>query len=400
MRNESPEERIVMGAPQVSTLHGSSQRKQTTRNAILSYALSFIFSVFVALLVPVVPLLAFRMGASQFELGLIGSAAPLAYVPLALLSGVLADRVNRKSLIVLSCLTYSLACVAYALSSTPLHLIVGRLLEGVSTGILWPAVEALLADSTDIGGGKLVSNFGVLWSSGSFSGGILSSFVLGAGQYSIVFIPCAAFSLMMGVMSVLWILEERRSRSVTADAGNGPAVSPRRMLTTWAVAMLYSLCQGTIFSLYPPYAQIMGVPGALIGLAIAFGLAGRTVMFYLYRFLRVGFKTLALAGSVLAFVFTLQLALSIDPFLILSAGFLFGVAMGLCYSAAIRSALDADSASRGKYAGFFEGSIGLGYFLGPVMGGVAAEFVLQGPYVISSVAALAFAIVIMRERRK
>lgn len=389
-----------MSESRVSSLHGSSLGRQATRNAGLSYALSFTFSVFVALLVPVVPLLAYRMGASQFELGLIGGACPLAYVPLALLSGTLADRVSRRSLIVLSCLVYSLSCIAYALSSAPLHLVVGKLLEGAATGILWPAVEALLADSTDVGGGKLVSNFGVLWSSGSFSGGILSSFVLGAGQYSVAFIPCAGFSLLMGAMSLLGISETRGMTSAKAEPKNDSAISPRRMLTTWGAAMLYSLCQGTIFSLYPPYAQIMGVPGALIGLAIAFGLAGRTLVFYLYRFLTVGFKTLALAGSVLASVFTLQLILSADPFLILSGGFLLGVGMGLCYSAAIRSALDVDSASRGKYAGLFEGSIGLGYFLGPVMGGAIAEFILQAPYVISSVAAMSFAIVVAREHPK
>jgi DHA1 family multidrug resistance protein-like MFS transporter len=389
-----------MEIPKAGVSHGSSPGTEAARNATLSYALSFFFSVFAALLVPVVPLLAFKMGASQFELGLIGAAVPLTYVPLALLSGSFSDRISRKSLIVLSCFVYSLACVAYALSSTPLHLMVGRLLEGVSTAMLWPAVEALLADSTDVGGSKLVSNFGVLWSSGSLLGGVLSSLVLGAGQYGVVFIPCAGFSLLTGVMLILGLSEKRRSNDVVVGVENGPPVPQRRMLTTWAVAMLYAVCQGTIFSLYPPYAEIMGIPGALIGLAIAFGLAGRTIMFYLYRFLKVGFKTLALAGSILASVFTLQLVLSTEPFIVLSAGFLFGVGMGLCYSAAIRSALDVDSSSRGKYAGLFEGSIGLGYFLGPAIGGAAAELVLQAPYVISSAAALCFAIVIVMERGK
>jgi MFS family permease len=50
--------------------------------------------------------------------------------------------------------------------------------------------------------------------------------------------------------------------------------------------------------------------------------------------------------------------------------------------------LEADPSSRGTYAGLFEGSIGLGYLLGPGIGGLAAEFVLEGPYVMSSVVAL------------
>jgi len=378
---------------------GPSSGKEASRNATVSYVLSFFISVFAAVMVPVVPLLAFRMGASQFELGLIGAAVPVTYVPLALLSGSLSSRTSRKNLIVLSCLVYSLACATYALSSTPLHLMVGRLLEGVSTAMLWPAVEAMLADSTDVGGSRLVSNFGVLWSSGSLLGGLLSSLVLGAGQYGIVFIPCAGFSLLMGTISVLG-LSGKRSKTVVVDAKNGPLAPPMGMLTTWAIAMLYAICQGTIFSLYPPYAEIMGIPGALIGLAIALGLAGRTITFYLYRFLKAEFRTLALVGSILASVFTLLLALSTEPLMVLSAGFLFGVGMGLCYSAAIRSTLDVDSSSRAKYAGLFEGSIGIGYFLGPAVGGAAAELFLPAPYVISSAAALLFAVAIAMQRKK
>jgi len=388
-----------MKTPDTNVSTSTSPAKEANRNARMSYALSFFISVFAAVLVPVVPLLAFNMGASQFELGLIGAAIPVTYVPLALMSGPLSNRIGRKKLIVLSCLVYSLACATYALSSTPQHLMVGRLLEGVSTAMLWPAVEALLADSTDIGGSKLVSNFGVLWSSGSLLGGLLSSLALAVGSYGVVFIPCAGFSLLMGAASVFGLSEKKTTTAVT-NVKDGPPVPARSMLTTWGVAMIYAVCQGMIFSLYPPYAEIAGIPGALIGLAIALGLAGRTITFYLYRFLKVKFKTLALVGAILASVFTLQLAFTTEPFMVLTAGFLFGVGMGLCYSAAIRSTLDVDSASRSRYAGLFEGSIGLGYFLGPAIGGAAAELYLPAPYVISSAAALVFAIIIVMGREK
>ena len=363
-------------------------RTADVKNAYASYALSFVFSALVALLVPIVPLLALRMGASQFEIGIIGSAGPLCYVPLALLSGVLADKFRRKGLLVMSSCLYAVTCAIYSTASAPLHLIAGRLMDGISAAMLWPAVEALLADSANVSGDKMVSNFGVLWSSGSLVGGLASSVVLWFGDYEIVFIPCAVVSLLMGLLSVILISEGNRPQNKPRGEAQDNSSTPKRMTSTWSMAALYSFCQGTIFSLYPAYAQLKGVPGAMIGLTITLLLAGRTITFYLYRFVKQNFRSLALAGALMASLFSLMLIFSTEPFLLLPCGLLLGVGVGLCYSAAIRSALEADPSSRGTYAGLFEGSIGLGYLLGAGIGGLAAEFVLEGPYVMSSVVAL------------
>ena len=365
-------------------------------NAHLSYALSFVYSMLFGLLVPVLPMIAFQMGASQLELGVIGGASPLTYVPLALLSGRLSDRIGRKRLIVVSSVTFSLACLLYAVSSTPLHLMGVRLIEGVSFSLLWPALEALLVDSANVSGDKLVSNFGVLWSSGSVMGGVLASLVLATKQYSSIFIPSAALGLMTCVASLTMISEQRVGRSSHDGIKSGEKASPRKMMATWALAGLYSFCQGTVFALYPPYAELRGLAGGLTGLAISSILAGRTLTFYLYRFIRATPKTLALAGSLSAAIFLLLFSISTQPLLVLSAGFAFGVGLGLCYCVSIKGALEASSSSRGMYAGLFEGSIGLGYLIGPAIGGVAAEFVLEGPYVISSMVALSVSVLLVR----
>lgn len=361
-----------------------------SRNATMSYILSFVFSVLVALLVPVVPLIAFRMGASQVELGIIGAAGPLSYVPIALLSGVLSDRVRRRTLIVISSLVYALSCSVYLMSSSPLHLVFARMLDGVATAILWPAVEALLADSVLVSGGQLVSNFGVLWSSGSFAGGILSSAALGTGQYEIVFLPSVAVALLMGIGSLLTI-SEADPKGGSKKTEPSETVAPGSMAMSWALAVLYSFCQGTIFSLYPPYAQIIGIQASMIGLSIAFILAGRTFAFFIYRYLKAGFGKLTLIGPLMASVFMVPFAFSAEPLVFLPAASLLGVGVGLCYSTAIRAALEADPASKGKYAGLFEASIGLGYLLGPAAGGFAAEAVLVGPYAVCSLVALVVA---------
>ena len=374
-----------------------TQTRAMLKNANASYALSFVFSMLVALLIPVVPLLALRMGASQFEIGIIGSASPFSYVPVALLSGILADRFSRRHLLMISSILYATTCTLYWMSSTPLHLMLSRLLDGVSTAILWPVVEALLADSAGVSGDRLISNFGVLWSSGSLAGGLVSSVVLWYGNYEAVFLPCAVTSLLMCFLSALMVSHRNDPHVEGQRRSKERSVSPKKMVPTWSIAALYSFCQGTIFSLYPPYAQLRGIPGALIGLTISLLLAGRTLIFYLYRFIKKSFRTLALAGSLIAFLFPLLLVSSSEPLVLLPCGFLLGIGVGSCYSAAIRSALEADPSSRGTYAGVFESSIGLGYLLGPGIGGVAAEFVLEGPYIVSSAVALSVSALLVRK---
>jgi len=371
------------------------------RNTTVSYILSFAFSALVALLVPIVPLIAFEMGASQLELGLVGSSSLLTYIPISMISGALSDRIGRKRLIIASSLVFIVSCLVYLASSSLTHLALGKMLEGISMSLLWPAVEALLADNASISGDRLVSNFGVLWSSGSVTGGIVSSFVLDMRQYWIVFLPCAGVALVLCAASILMISDfHRKVEPDSREGSSGASPSPLRMIDTWAVAMLYSFCQGTIFALYAPYAEIRGVSGMVIGLAIASILAGRTLIFFTYRHMRASFDSLATLGAATSSVSILLFAVSFDPPILLLSALMVGVGVGLTYIAAIGSALMADPLRRGKYAGLFEGSIGLGYLLGPATGGIVGGLMLEGPYVVSSLLAFCISAAFARRSTK
>jgi len=358
-------------------------------NAYFPYAVSFGMSLLNGILIPVIPLLAFGMGASQIELGIIGSAAPLINLPMSFVTGRMSDRFGRKPLIAASSLLYALTCILYSASSSPPHLMGVKLLEGLSTALLWPPIEALLADSAIIEGHALASNFGVSWSLGTTLGALVASWGIGAGRYRDPFLPAAAVSLAFSLATLAIVSDKRVSpKSAEGLIAERSSTSPFHTKGVWLAAFLYAFCQGIVFALYPPFAEYMGVPGFVIGLAVTSLMMGRTLVFLFFRRLKSQFKVLAMTGSAVMGLAALPLSLTIEPWIVLPLSLTLGLGLGLVYSASIMTALSVDGANRGKYAGLFEGSIGAGYLIGPFIGGSIAQVALQGPYVICSVVAL------------
>lgn len=369
-------------------------------NAYFPYAMSFGMSLLNGILIPIIPLLAFGMGASQIELGIIGSAAPLINLPMSFVTGRMSDRFGRKPLIAASSLLYAMAYISYSASPSPLHLVGVKLLEGLATALLWPPVEALLADNAMVEGHALASNFGASWSLGTALGALIASWVIGTGRYRDPLLPAATVSLAFS-MATLAVISDKRA-GLKSEAGRGIAErsspSPLRYESVWLAAFLYAFCQGIVFALYPPFAKNMGVPTFVIGLAITSLMMGRTLVFILFRRIKARFKMIAMTGSAVIGLAALPLSLSVEPWVILPLALTFGLGLGLVYSASIMIALSVDGANRGKYAGLFEGSIGAGYLLGPLIGGSIAQVTLQGPYVICSAGALVSLLSIIRSK--
>jgi MFS family permease len=97
-----------------------------------------IFSVF--------PLLKAQMGLEPIQRGVLASAFIWAYAVALPFSGVIADRVNRKFLILGGLLFWSAITVATGLATEFWHLIVFRALEGLGEAFYFPASMSMIAD--------------------------------------------------------------------------------------------------------------------------------------------------------------------------------------------------------------------------------------------------------------
>ena len=97
-----------------------------------------IFSVF--------PLLKSEMNLSDVQLGIVGSSFMWVYAAAGPVAGLIGDRRRRKTLVIAGLIFWSLITLATALSTTYIHLVIFRALEGFGEAFYFPASMSLLSD--------------------------------------------------------------------------------------------------------------------------------------------------------------------------------------------------------------------------------------------------------------
>ena len=109
--------------------------------------LTVVLSVFIALLwvgiiIPVLPVLATKLGATGFTLGLITAAFSLSRGLLQPLVGNLSDRWGRKGFLILGLLIYGLVGLLIPMATEVSHLIAIRLFQGIGAAMIVPVAMA------------------------------------------------------------------------------------------------------------------------------------------------------------------------------------------------------------------------------------------------------------------
>lgn len=109
------------------------------------------FAVFVSMLgfglvMPLLPIYASDFGATGIQLGLLTGSFAITRTITTFLGGWLADKVGRKTPIIVGLLAYSVVMTLYGFSQDVNQLIVLRGLQGLASGIVWPVINVMVAD--------------------------------------------------------------------------------------------------------------------------------------------------------------------------------------------------------------------------------------------------------------
>ena len=86
---------------------------------------------------------------ASVELGALMAAFMISRAPMAAFVGYLSDRIGRKRIIVLGLTLYFLTAVGFILSPNIPSLIFVRVLQGISSAMVWPVAETLLTEIVD-----------------------------------------------------------------------------------------------------------------------------------------------------------------------------------------------------------------------------------------------------------
>lgn len=359
--------------------------------------MALLMSLFVAVGMLAVPLLATQIGSSDLELGIIGSAAAGIYALVVVSAGALSDRLGRKRVLVAGALLTGLSYALMPLSGTAIHLILLMLVCGCGMASFWPVLEAWI---TEEGGAeeirKELGAFNVSWSVGGAIGPLIAGFIYTKSS-ALAFICAAAGMVVVAAMAALHrkpgespAPHDDKEAAAPAQSVEEPLEEPvsRRILyAAWIANFASWFAISEIRILFPKLALDLGMQPWVIG----------TIMFALGIALTVMFQVMAVSGRWHKSAAPLLCSQALIVILLIASAFCgsplafgltfagLGLGFGVTYSYSLYCSV-VGSLNKGAASGRHEMVLGIGALLGPLLGGVAAEIfhAPRAPYLLAA----------------
>ena len=319
-------------------------------NFCLSFAAmsSFIF----------LPLLGVRLGASDFEIGLIGGVYGITFLFSSLFSGWKSDHLGRLLFVRWGLLISSLAFAAQLLANSVLVLIIVRGAVGFALGI---AVAATITYAFEAG-----ANMGKYSSYGSLGwifGAVASALI---GDIKPLFWLSSLFCLTAFFISLVF----KKVTTLTFSKPPNLWLVMRRDYKIYLAVFLRHLGASAVWVIFPLYMFSIGLDNFWIGILWGTNFAVQfVVMRQLERFSE--FKTFFYGQLLSLFVFTAYIFVTGRYYLIMVQA-LMGVAWSCLYVGALLIIMRGGK-EKGTAGGIFQSTLNLCNAVGPMLGGIIAQ---------------------------
>jgi MFS family permease len=369
------------------------QNSSQSKNPQFLYISAWLTQMSIGILGITLPIYAYKLGASIFLIGLIGAAYGLTYSFMPLIFGALCEVFSRKTLISLSLVIYAAISGLYLIVHNPMNLVFLRLIESAANAMFWPSVESLLADSVqqeDVR--KTLKKFNVSWGSSTIFGPLLAGVMISTIGLRTPFLVVLATSMCLSVVTVMFLTPvstgEKAPPQPTPSTKNKDESS-----LAFSTIFMFAFYVGILMSLFPVFLISRGISPYEVGILFLVFSLTRTITFWQVD--KIGSnRDLALLSSSIVFVFSAMLIAFSSRLALFAASLaIAGIAAGVAYSISLFIILGR-SGSRGLAAGRFESVIGLGFFIGPLLGGYFGKMLLTAPYLLA--AALSAAMLILQ----
>jgi MFS family permease len=359
------------------------------------YLALIIFTMSLGILSVVIPLYSYCLGADSLAVGLIISAHAIAHILASPLWGKASDLVGRKRSLGIGMLLSSVTIPLYPFINDPGFLAVISFLRGLTDASFWIVPWALIADlyaPQEIG--KVFGKVGMIQGVGFIVGPFLGGFLVGQLDYPSIFYISSASAFFTALLVFFGIHEKsrvltRKSKGSSEIQIESGAIARKSIAIAYVDTALSGLFLGVINSHFIIHASEILREEYLVGFLLTSYYFAETFIQPLAGRLSDIFgrhRTILLAFIMCATGFLVLLApSSFVSFLI--AGVIIGVGVGMLYIAPTALIMDITPPSqRGLIIGFYSTVWGIGFFLGPLLGGVAAIYSVSAPYMLSTIA--------------
>ena len=353
---------------------------------------------------PILPIFAKNViGATYSELGLIGLANFVPYMFIPLFVGILLDRINNAYILAVGAAINSVSIYLLSIAQSVPEIMGFRIMTGIAHAFFWPPCEAIISnESTEKNRVKNISWFTMFFVMGFMIGPLIGTAFLENIEvtYRILF-QIAAFILAAAIITALLASRkkikkqhERFSFSAIKDMKKFPEVITLLIFCTSAF--------GIILTIFPAFLNDKGMSATdILYLYFAFGISRVVSLALAGKFAKKTSQTLIAA--------TLSVSIGLAISVVADSIIMFGIAlvlMGFGFSIFFPLTLEiilskTKKGISGKIIGAYETIFGLGWAVGPTIGGpITQSFGNETPYIIFSIIGVGITILAIISRKK
>jgi multidrug resistance protein len=366
---------------------------------------AFVDMLGLAMVIPLLPFYATKLGASATIVGVLIAAFSIAQLASAPLWGRFSDRYGRRPALLVGLLVSAVAYVIFAYASTLWLLLISRIVQGLGGGTIG-VVQAYVADASDPNDrAKSLGWLSAATSLGAVVGPAIGSALIHWGRHA-PGIASAIFCVLVSVFAGIYLRESREEMAATGEHG---VVHQTGAGAVWSVIAhpnepaqrliwIYAIAIGAFYGTAPTLPLLLadrlpiteGNVGYFVmylggmGVVVRGGILGRMIEWLgEARLTRLGLVLLALGLASVAAVhsyLTLLIALTLMP---LGTAFVFP-----CVTAMLSRVVP--KRHRGLYMGVQHTFGGVSRVVFPLAAGVAMDHLGLGvPFVLAGVLVLA-----------
>lgn len=365
---------------------------------------AFVDMLGLAMVIPLLPFYATKLGASATIVGILIAAFSIAQLASAPLWGRFSDRYGRRPALLAGLLVSAVAYVIFAYAGTLWLLLLSRIVQGLGGGTIG-VVQAYVADASDPKDrAKSLGWLSAATSLGAVVGPAIGSALIHWGRHA-PGIASAIFCILISIFAWIYLRESKEEfltsseRSVAHQTGMGAlwSVIARPKEPAQRLIWIYAIAIGAFYGTVPTLPLLLSTRlpitetnvgyfvmylGAM-GVIVRAGILGRMIEWLgEARLTRLGLVLLAVGLATIAAVhsyLTLLIALTLMP---LGTAFVFP-----CVTAMLSRVVP--KRHRGLYMGVQHTFGGVSRVIFPLAAGVAMDHLGLGiPFVIAGVLVL------------
>ena len=353
---------------------------------------------------PILPLFAKNViGATYSELGLIGLTNFIPYMFIPLFVGILLDRINNGYLLAIGAAINSVSIYLLSIAQSVPEIMGFRIMTGVAHAFFWPPCQAIIAnESSEKNRVRNISWFTMFFVIGFMLGPLLGTVILDGldATYRIMF-QITAFILATAIISALII--SRKRISVHQERFSFSVIKEMKKFPEVVILLIFCTSSfGIILTIFPAFLNDSGMTATnVLLLYFVFGISRVVSLALVGKFANRTSQTLIAA--------TLSISIGLAISVVADSIITFGIAlvlMGFGFSIFFPLTLEiilskTKKQITGKMIGAYETVFGIGWALGPTIGGPLTQSLGdEAPYLVFCVIGVGVTLLAITCRKK